>query len=208
MSQATPAPLRLTLVRHAATAWNEGGRWQGLTDNPIGPTGERQARALGARLRLPYSRVYSSHLLRAVQTADLALPGFPLTLDERLREYDLGELEGLTVGEMRGHPGFAHWQADPWNHPAPGGESLSAVAARMREWAEALPDGERVLAFSHSIALRSLLVDLFGLPLVPQQNYPIPFRERIGHTETVELERWNGEWRRVETEVSVVPKMG
>lgn len=197
MGQPRPAPLRLTLVRHAATTWNEGGRWQGLTDNPLGLTGETQARALGSRLCPPYSRVFSSPLLRAVQTADLALPGSSVILDERLREYDLGELEGMTVAEMRGHPGFAHWQTDPWNHPAPGGESLSAVAARMRTWAEELPEGEHVIAFSHSIAIRSLLVDLFGLPLEPQENYAVPFRERLGHTETVELERQQGVWRRV-----------
>lgn len=134
-----------------------------------------------------------------MQTAELALPGHPLILDPRLREYHLGELEGLSAAEMQAHPGFAAWQADPWRTPAPGGNSLHALAASVRGWAEDLPDGARVIAFSHSIAVRTLLVDLFGLPLVPQPNYPIPYSLRVGHTERVELEREGQVWRKAES---------
>ena len=193
----SPPPLRLTLIRHAATAWNDLGRWQGLTDTPIGPNGEAQARALAAQLSPPYDLAFSSDLSRAVQTAELALPGHPLILDVRLREYALGELEGHSAAEMQAHPGFAAWQADPWHTPAPGGQSLSDLAGLMRGWAEELPDGARVVAFSHSIAIRTLLVDLFGLPLTRQPNYPIPYSLRVGHRGRVELERGGGKWGRV-----------
>lgn len=190
------AVLSLTLVRHGTTAWNEGGRWQGLTDNPLGQTGEGQALALRDTLAgQTFDAVWSSDLQRAVQTAELALPGEPLRLDPRLREFNFGDLEGLTVPEMQAHPGFLHWQADPWRHPAPGGESLYDVARRMRAWADELPDG-RVMAFSHSVAIRSLLTQLFGTPLEAQQNYPIPYRERIKNGEMVTVRREAGVWTR------------
>lgn len=188
--------LHLTLVRHGTTAWNEGGRWQGLTDNPLGPQGEAQARALRERLAgQTFDAVWSSDLQRAVQTAELALPGQPLRLDPRLREYHFGDFEGFTVPQMQAHAGFVHWQADPWPHPAPGGESLRDVARRMRAWADELPDG-RVIAFSHSVAIRTLLVDLFATPLETQENYPIPYRERLKNGQLVTLRREKGEWTR------------
>ena len=190
--------LHLTLVRHGTTAWNESGRWQGITDNPLGPQGEAQALVLRDRLAgETFDQIYASDLQRAVQTAELALPGQPIILDPRLREYSFGVFEGFTVPEMQAHEGFTSWQADPWLHPVPEGESLQDVARRMWRWADGLPAG-RIIAFSHSIALRTLLVDLFGTPLEPQENYPIPYRERLRNGQAVTIRRENGVWTREE----------
>ena len=190
-----PGPdLDLTLVRHGATAWNEGGRWQGLTDNVLGERGMDEARRLGARLAgLPFDRAESSDLARAVQTAELALPGRPLTLDPRLREISFGEFEGLSVPEMAAHPAYAAWQQDPWRFAPPGGESLGEVAARMRAWATELPGGHTV-AFSHSVALRTLLAALLDWAPQPQPGYPLPFPVRLGHTSLSTLRRRGGVW--------------
>lgn len=191
------ATLHLTLVRHGSTEWNDSGRWQGLTDNPLGAQGAAQALALADELSAQtFDQVWSSDLRRAVRTAEIALPGQPIRLDPRLREYDFGQYEGFTVPEMQAHEGFADWQQDPWNHPIPGGESLAQVARRMRDWAEEQSAG-RVIAFSHSIAIRTLLTDLFGTPLEAQKNYPIPYRERIKNGAAVRLRREAGQWLRL-----------
>ena len=190
------APLTLVLVRHGATAWNEGGRWQGWTDNPLGPAGQQQARTLRGELAgQGFDAAYSSDLLRARQTADLALPGQSIILDARLRELHLGDYEGLTLTQMVAHDAFASWQRDPWAHPVPGGESLENVAARMQSWLAEVPAG-RVIAFSHSIAIRTLMRALLGLALVPQPGYPIPYAERVGHGRPVTLRRVGGVWSR------------
>jgi alpha-ribazole phosphatase/probable phosphoglycerate mutase len=186
--------LDLTLVRHGATAWNEGGRWQGLTDNVLGERGVTEARRLGARLAgLAFDRAESSDLARAVQTAELALPGRPLTLDPRLREIGFGEFEGLSVPEMAAHPAYAAWQLDPWQYAPPGGESLGEVAARMQAWAAELPGGHTV-AFSHSVAIRALLSALLDWAPQPQPGYPLPFSVRLGHTSLSTLRRRGGVW--------------
>lgn len=188
--------LHLTLVRHGTTAWNESGRWQGITDNPLGAQGEAQALVLRDRLAAEtFDQIYASDLQRAVQTAELGLPGQPIILDPRLREYHFGAFEGFTVPEMQAQPEFEDWQAAPWSTAVPEGESLQDVARRMRSWADELSDGQ-VIAFSHSIAIRTLLVDLFGTPLEPQQNYPIPYRERLKNGEVVTLRREYGVWTR------------
>ncbi|MBV8345439.1 MAG: histidine phosphatase family protein, partial [Candidatus Eremiobacteraeota bacterium] len=37
--------LRVALIRHGPTEWNDAGRFQGNTDLPLSPRGEAHARA-------------------------------------------------------------------------------------------------------------------------------------------------------------------
>ena len=194
--------LTLLLVRHGATAWNEGGQWQGWTDNPLGDTGRAQAEALREELAgQSFAAAYTSDLRRARQTAELALPGRELREDARLRELNLGDYEGHTLAQMQAHGGYAAWQADPWTRTVPGGESLQDVADRLRDWlsdVQAAFPGGRVIAFSHSIAIRTLTRELLGLALEPQENYPIPYAERIRNGRYVVLNCRDGVWQRAE----------
>lgn len=128
-----------------------------------------------------------------MQTARLALPGAELTLDARLRELNFGRYEGATSEAVLHDPDYAAWQRDPWRLPAPGGESLEAVAARLRAWAEDLPGGT-VTAFTHGAALRALLCALFGWPATPQPGYVLPFPYRHAHTGITRLERGAAGW--------------
>ncbi len=157
--------------------------------------GERQAGRLARRLagRDP-GTVYASDLRRAADTARLALPERPLTLDPRLRELNFGRYEGKATHEVLHDPEYAAWQRDPWTLPAPGGgESLREVAVRLREWAEELPAGT-VTAFTHGAAVRALLCDLFGWPATPQPGYVLPFPYRLAHTGLTRLTREDGQW--------------
>ena len=82
--------MELWLVRHGETLWNREGRLLGWTDLPLTAEGEAQARRLkGALPSLP---AFSSDLLRARQTAELA--GFSPRLYPELREIHFGALEG------------------------------------------------------------------------------------------------------------------
>jgi broad specificity phosphatase PhoE len=59
------------LARHGETAWTLSGQHTGLTDIPLTPRGERNARRLQIRLRgLQFAKVFTSPLQRA---ADLRL---------------------------------------------------------------------------------------------------------------------------------------
>ena len=83
--------LHLTLVRHGTTAWNESGRWQGLTDNPLGPGGEAQARLLRDRLAgETFDQIYASDLTRAVQTAAPLADALDLELQGHVDAYETG----------------------------------------------------------------------------------------------------------------------
>jgi probable phosphoglycerate mutase len=119
---------RLVLLRHGATEWSRAGRHTGRTDLPLTADGEAATRAvtpLLAALALRDPLVISSPRARARRTAELA----GLTVDrvwDDLAEWDYGDYEGLTTGQIRER--VPHWTV--WTHPCPHGESADAVASR------------------------------------------------------------------------------
>lgn len=146
----------LWLARHGETEWSRSGRHTGRTDVPLTAAGERQAIALGERLRdIPFARVLASPLERARRTAELAGFGAVLELDEDLMEVDYGDYEGRTTAEIRRmRPGW-----DLWRDGCPGGETIAQAAARaervlarVRELGPARP----VLLVGHGHLTRTL----------------------------------------------------
>jgi broad specificity phosphatase PhoE len=115
------------LARHGQTTWSLTGQHTGRTDLPLTERGEHNARRLGERLRdLSFVKVYTSPLLRAARTCELA--GFKAVaeVDQNLLEWDYGDYEGLRTSEIRTKR--ADW--DLFRDGCPGGEALNQVAAR------------------------------------------------------------------------------
>jgi broad specificity phosphatase PhoE len=129
--------MRLIVVRHGATLHNAEARFTGQTDSPLSEYGLTQARAVAERLRtINFSRVVSSDLLRATQTAEeiiAARPSASLSLDADLREIALGAWEGLTYAEVRDQQpeALALWRRDPIHGASPGGETALALQRRV-----------------------------------------------------------------------------
>lgn len=77
--------MRIYIIRHGETEWNKLGRLQGRTDIPLNETGRELTRRVGYALRdIPFSRVISSPLGRAVETARLVLEGQKMEQDQQL----------------------------------------------------------------------------------------------------------------------------
>jgi broad specificity phosphatase PhoE len=115
--------------------------------------GEENAAALRPRLSpLVFDAVYSSPMLRARRTAELA--GFPNPqLTDLLREVDYGEYEGLTSVQI--HRSNPSWEV--FTDGSPGGESPLDVYTRAQQFiALASRSGGRVLAFAHGHILRAV----------------------------------------------------
>lgn len=93
--------MKLYLVRHGETDWNVEYRAQGYTDIPLNPNGIAQAEKLRDDIKnrgLRFDAVYSSPLQRTLKTAQIITDGqYDLILDDRLKERNLGELEGKVV---------------------------------------------------------------------------------------------------------------
>ena len=142
----------LVLIRHGATEWSAAGRHTSVTDLPLTPDGERQARALAPVLAgYRFVAVFCSPRQRARQTAVLA--GLPVTsVEEDLAEWRYGEYEGITTAQIRAQrPAWVLWRDG-----CPGGESPDEVGARLdrvlaRAEAAARDGDVAVVAHGHSL---------------------------------------------------------
>ena len=87
------------IVRHGQTLLNRLDRAQGWADSPLTDAGKQTAVELGYQLKeIEFDAIYSSDMLRAVQTAELVAranqkPNIPIETDKRLREWCLGSME-------------------------------------------------------------------------------------------------------------------
>lgn len=161
-----PRPQLILLARHGATEWSISGQHTGRTDIALTDSGIRQATAMAPLLNrligdeIPL--VYTSPLIRAAETARLALPGWPADLTDSLQEVDYGSLEGLTHQQIE-------QQRPQWNlfrDGCPGGESLQQVAARCDSFIaklERVAAGRTVVVFTHGHLSRILATRLLAL---------------------------------------------
>src|SRR5215475_2174166 len=112
------------LARHGETAWSLTGQHTGLTDLPLTERGERNARALGERLKgLTFVKVFTSPLQRAARTCELAGFGAVAEIDDDLLEWNYGEYEGRRSAEILAER--PDWQL--FRDGCPGGETPSQV---------------------------------------------------------------------------------
>ena len=162
---------RLFLLRHGRTEWNHTRRAQGQADVPLDEVGHAQAQAAAPRLALVGAvRLWSSDLARARQTADhvAAATGLKVEEDPRLREFSVGEREGMTWDQaVAQFPQMADGiSLGERLKGVPGAEGDDDVRARIVPAVEdcftALAWGETGIAVSHGAALKIALGGLLG----------------------------------------------
>jgi broad specificity phosphatase PhoE len=131
----------LILVRHGESTGNAEKLLLGRIDSPLTGRGLEQARSLSDTVA-GADRLISSPLSRALDTAEALGTGLSVEVDERWVEVDYGEYDGRKLGDIPAEV-WLEWRSDPAFTP-PGGESLAAAGARVREACEELfadPDG-------------------------------------------------------------------
>jgi probable phosphoglycerate mutase len=122
--------LKFFLVRHGETEWNKLGKFQGQVDIPLNERGRAQARDTARAARSwETTAVYASPLSRTRQFAEeISLQvGLPVQPEPRLKELDLGQLDGITNEEMQ-----------PMGEHVPGLEGKSRGRAHAR-WRVLVP---------------------------------------------------------------------
>jgi broad specificity phosphatase PhoE len=181
-------PESITLVRHGESVGNladskartEKAERLDLdardADVPLSDTGASQAVAVRdhlATLRAPDrpTLVVSSPYERAAATARVALEGIQLdlVLDERLRERDLGQFDGLTGAGIRrlyAEEARRRTKVGKFYYQPPGGESWADVVLRVRSLLADLRhgfEGERVWMFTHQAVIMAFRYVLEGI---------------------------------------------
>jgi broad specificity phosphatase PhoE len=161
---------RLYLVRHGQSAGNVQGRFGGHSPTPLSSLGKTQAhRTAQALAKERINVVYSSDLLRAVQTAQplAKILNLEVNATDAFRERHVGVLEGLTFDEARrAHPEDYHALVNRnLNHVITKGESYSQLLERTTDVLHEILDrhkGERIVIFSHTGTICFLTLYILG----------------------------------------------
>ncbi len=165
-----PPPTRLFLVRHGQSAGNATGRFGGHSPTPLSELGHRQAELTAQTLvKEGIEAIYSSDLLRAVQTAKplTEILDLPIIMTSAFRERKVGVLEGLTFDESK-----AQFPKDYYalvnrsiHHVITEGESYNQL---LRRATKALHEvirthhGKNIVIFSHTGTICFLTLHLIG----------------------------------------------
>ena len=125
--------MKIFFVRHGKDDGTVRGGW---SEEPLTAEGKAQADALASfiqRSELGIQCIYSSDLLRAVQTAQPVADRLqlPIILMPGFRETNNGDLAGMKndlAGKL--YPGL-YWNTLDWEQRYPGGESPRAFYERI-----------------------------------------------------------------------------
>ncbi|MGH9171927.1 MAG: histidine phosphatase family protein [Acidimicrobiales bacterium] len=167
---------RLVLIRHGEAVSNAEDTIAGhLTCKGLTEHGRQQVGALANRLRRTgeldgASALYSSVLVRAVQTAEMLSPvlgGLPVERRCSLCERHVGAAEGMKWKDYEDTYGVLKPSDHPYREMAPGGESwvgfLDRAEAGLRQVMAAHPGGLVVVA-GHGGLIGTSMIRFLGLP--------------------------------------------
>ncbi len=166
--------LRLFLVRHGQSVWNDEKRIQGQQDIPLGDEGRKQAIALGERFKgRQFQACFSSPLKRATETAELILKASgnstPIITLLELMERNFGDWEGKSIDDLQllFPNDFSQWLAAHQIPAPPNGESMDELMKRVERGLDqilAVKEGN-VLVVGHSGSIKAAICIFFRLPL-------------------------------------------
>ncbi len=149
--------MKLYIVRHGESETNKNGLWTGWLDVPLTEKGMRDAESAKAVLSgIKFDKVYSSDLLRAKQTCEIALGNIPYETLPLLREVNVGNIAGkpLTVVSEEERA-----EATRFGYQKFEGESKEDFKKRVSEFMKKVSESgcESVAAFSHAGFIHTML---------------------------------------------------
>ena len=151
--------MKLYLIRHGQTTANLAMVFSGQHDFMLTDLGREQAKSIRPILeKIPFDRVYSSDLTRAVETQQLALPNArDVIRTSAVREVDVGHIAGLPYQEVAERYGTSYRRNR--DYAAFGGENPQMMDARIQGFLDEIKDldCERIAVFAHNGVLSSVL---------------------------------------------------
>lgn len=158
--------MKVYTIRHGQTVANMEQRYCGQSDVKLTELGRSQAAAIAPILAdIPFDKVYSSDLSRAMDTQKLALPGYEAETTPLLREFDVGYLAGHTFAEMRALTTVGKPTSITGDYTPFGGENADMICARVRQVMDMLEEKpyENVAIFAHNGVLNSFLQNVLEI---------------------------------------------
>ncbi len=155
--------MKLIMVRHAKTDYNDKGLVQGMTDISLNEEGKMQANKLKEKLKdIKFDICFSSPLKRTLETAKIILGNdFSIITDELLLERNMGTYEGGSFKEYQKHD---FWDRNK-NYDINGVESVKDILKRTKLFLDNLKEkysDETILIVSHAATLRAIHFNIVG----------------------------------------------
>lgn len=187
----------LFVVRHGETLWNQQGLLQGHLDSPLSELGVNQANALAEYFsKCDWDLIVSSDLTRAVRTAEIikGASDKQVLTDNRLRERNLGIVQGLTVKEFgeKYHEESVKFNEGGADYAIPGGESIGQRFKRsitcIKELAERYK-GNKIIIVTHGGVLDGVFRFTVKIPLNQARTFSL-FNASV-NTIQIQDDSWN-----------------
>lgn len=152
------------VFRHGQTDYNKERVFTGWDDPDINENGIKECEEIAAQLsgKRP-TKAYSSDQIRARHSLQIVLGGaeVPITIDQRLKERNYGELTGKKKQEiMEAYPSeYVFWHRS-YDIQPPGGESIKEVETRVlsfiKDFEKGLRKNDVVFMSVHGNSLRPI----------------------------------------------------
>lgn len=173
--------MKIYLIRHGRTDWNDTNQIQGKSNIPLNSTGFLQARRVAEELKqsdLHISHIYTSPLQRAHQTALIIsdVLNLPCDVINALEEINLGDWEGLSWREVREQypERYAIWHEDRRYTNSINGESYNDMLERVLPALQQLASSDKdVAVVTHSAVIMALMCYINNTPFEQMLSYKV-----------------------------------
>ena len=154
----------LTLIRHTKVNTKEGVCY-GHTDVGLAPSFEKEKKGIQKKLSHgSFDVVYASPLSRCKKLAEGLFQNKEIIFDERLKELNFGDWEGLHWDDISTSEEAEAFFKDYINTACPGGESYQDMLKRVTEFhTEIKGKHEKVAIVSHGGPIRAILCIIEGI---------------------------------------------
>ena len=119
-------------IRHGMTTQDNKGKYIGITNVPLSDKGVADLKKYDRLYVYPGTPLlYTSPLLRCIQTCNVLYPALKPIILEGLSECSFGDWEGKTADELKNNIAFINWLANSKDNRPPNGESGAEFMLRI-----------------------------------------------------------------------------
>jgi len=167
--------MKLYFIRHGQSEGNINGRHNAWAQVSLTEKGKQDAAMAGRLIRnVHFDKVYTSDLIRTIQTQKIALPDAEAEALFMLREINVGNLLGRRVEDCAAEYGEAYWANRLATDFSPyGGESREDLHRRIREFLTMMEhsDYETVAVFGHGTYIQNV-ADVVSGQILEKRQFP------------------------------------
>jgi len=165
--------MKVYVVRHGESEANLKRFFAGWAPVSLTEKGVKDAESIREFMQsIHFDKIYSSDLIRAIQTTETVLPGCEYEIEPLLREINVGNLMYKDVLKCDAEMGETLTRNRTiWDYTPYGGENLTMLRERAAKFLKKLEDEnyDTVAVFAHEGMLKSIFFNVIGAVALPKK---------------------------------------